>query len=286
MSELEEVKKKLTNRIGKIDDYLAKTAKFVEITPILQKLKEDTETSLKILNEIPEDIAIEYAPKWLRMEIENVKILDNSIPTLPAVTDFSIRALDTSGSVTPYIMDMSNSIPFQFDNSVRPIWADNVITIVSEYSGRVSQREYLPERLNKINKNLGGMFKVALASYDKCKNGILKVDQSAIQLRDVIEQVWGGLTETAKEKNKDTSRNTQNLQIRKEGDRDLVSEILSNEVFPKIKLVQLFQDMYTLHLNFSDSKFGKNPLSTDLPRLSEYYNEWLILLDGISGIVV
>jgi hypothetical protein len=90
----------------------------------------------------------------------------------------------------------------------------------------------------------------------------------------------------AKDKNKDLRRNTNDLQLRKEGDRNLVSEILASETFPQNRLNPLLSELYALHYKLSDTRFGKNLLNNEFPTLNIYCNEWLALLDAISGIVV
>ena len=289
MSDLEKVKKLLTDRVKKFDDTLTKTAELVEIAPLLQKQKEEDETTLNLINAAPQDFAEENSPRWLRIEIENDKLLSSNLPALPYINPSSVRAIEASGSgtISQYVSAASNLVSsLGFDSTEWPKWANSITAIMDEYSTRVTQREYLPERLDKINRDLGKMFTVAIASYNKSKVGILGIDLCAIHLRDVLQQVWGGLTEMAGNKNKDGSRNTKDLQIKKEGDRDLVADILANEIFPKIKLVSLLSDIYSLHYSLSDTRFGKNPLNKDFPKLNGYYNQWLSLLDGISGIVV
>jgi hypothetical protein len=259
------------------------------MVPSLQKLKEENETAMKIINSLPEDVAEEIAPRLLFREIQNDKILSVNIPSLPFLMPEALRVIESStgGTISPYISSASAVVSSCTENrGSKPDWTKYVTVIMDEYSAKVAQQNYLPERLQRINRDLGKQFNIALRSFNKCKNGIIKVNSVAIDLRDVLQQVWGGLSAMAKDKNKDLRRNTNDLQLRKEGDRNLVSEILASETFPQNRLNPLLSELYALHYKLSDTRFGKNLLNNEFPTLNIYCNEWLALLDAISGIVV
>ncbi|MFH1446879.1 MAG: hypothetical protein ABIG43_05665 [Chloroflexota bacterium] len=288
MSDSDEVKNILRNRINRTDDQLTGILKLAESVPALQNLKDNSEISLNIYNELPKDYAEEIAPGLLSQEREFDDILNQNNPAIPDISPMFVKAAEKSGgTVTPYIVSGSNLV-MEYTNPAKPKpdWVSKVTKIIDEHSTKVQQSEYLPNRLNKINRNLGKMYKVANGSYVKCKNRIVTIDQSAMQLRDVLQQVWGGLAEMARNRNIDKNLNLQNLAFKKEGDRYNIACILANEVFPKLRLVGLLNDSHSLYSNLSATEFGKNPLNEDIDRLNEYYNQWLSLLDGISGIVL
>lgn len=289
MNEIDEVKKILQKRISTENDALTNIAKLVEIVPVLQQQKEEDEFTLNLINTFPKDYSEENAPRWLVLERENDMLISDSIPTLSAIPRFAFQVLSTSssGTASPYITSGSNLIsPFQANPGPKPIWFEPLSVMLEEHTNQVTQKEYIPIRLNKLNNNLGELFTVAWSSFQKCKNGVLSVDLCANHLRAVIQQVWGGLTTMAASKNADPKINTNNLQLSKKGDREKVSSILATKIFPKTKLISLIDEMFDLHYKLSDTRFGKNPLNRDFPLLKIYYGLWLSLMDSISAIVI
>jgi len=289
MSYSKRLKKKIQNRIKKTDKVTSSIKDLIDLVPILQRKKEDDQTSLEILNNLPKDIVEESAPRWLRLEEENDKSFYANLPAIPKVTQANVSELASTagGTATPYVYGASYILgTYNLNWDDKPKWAENVDGIIGEHSKRIAQREYLPGRLDLINRDLGKAYVVALASYDKCRNGLVTVDQAAVQLRDILQQVWGGLSEMASNKNKDPKRNTKHLELKNEGNRDLVADILATEAFPKVRLTQLLSEMNSLSINISRTDFLKNPLNTDFPSLNNYFNQWISLLDGVSSIVL
>lgn len=289
MNESMRLKRILSDRIAKEDEVLRRTTEWVEIAPFIQMQKEQDETSLAILNSVPEEIAEEIAPKLLQIEEENNKIIVANLPDIPSPRVMAIKELSTTGSgtVTPYVSAITNiMIPYNPVAEKQPEWVKESIVIIGNHTHRVAQREYIPQRLDKLNPNLGKMCREAFYSFNRCQNGIIGVDVSANHFRDILQQIWGGLVSMTDVTNKNSNRNTKNLQLRKEGDRNLVADILATDIFPKRKLLALLSDMYDLYYNLSDTKFGKNILNRDFPRLKTYYTQWLTILDGISGLLI
>jgi hypothetical protein len=288
MSESDDLKKIITDRISRSKDTLEKTSKLVEMTPLISDQIDEDETALKLINTFPPDLVEESAPSWLKVEIERDRLLVAHIPTLPAIGEFTLRALVSSGSATvaSYSSTGSNVIShYASPYSERPEWVNKVGTILEEHTNKINQKNYLPDRLNKINIKLGDAFNVAKVSFNKCQNRMITVDQCAIQLRSVLQQVWGGLLKIAKSKNVNQRINTKDLALKREKDREIVASILETETFPKLTLVNILNDIYDLHFHLSATNFGKNPLNTDFPMLKVYYGNWLSQLDAISGLV-
>jgi len=112
------------------------------------------------------------------------------------------------------------------------------------------------------------------------------VDATAIQMRGILDQIWGGLINLARKKNTNPRIQITDLQFRKLGDRNTISEILNSDFFPKHKLSKLLDDAYKLSSNLSDRHFGKDPLNQDRDTLNLYYSQWISIINDISGIVV
>ena len=88
-----------------------------------------------------------------------------------------------------------------------------------------AKKEDLPPRLDKINENLGDMFTIALQNFEKTNIGLGMVHQSAIDLRAVLQQLWGGVVALAREKDP-ASTKKHRFEMAKDGDRILVAECL------------------------------------------------------------
>lgn len=288
MGDFEELVNKLNDDIELSNDYLNKTTKLVEGVPHVQRWKEGKETSLKILYGLPKDRAEELAPLFLSWEKASDNVIKSAFPVVTDVSPLFIQAVESSsGSPTPYIVNATNAaLEYEYSNDVIPEWVPKVTAVIDAHTQKIQQEDYLPKRLNKIYSDLGKMYEIAVESFHKCQAKIIGIDQSAIQLRGVIEKVWSGLVYMARQKNTNPKLNMKYLELKKQGDQDLVATILETTLFPKIKILELLDNAYLLHKNISDSKFGKNILGKDMTTLDLYYDQWITFLDGISGIVV
>lgn len=289
MRDSDKLKKVITDRIQQEDDTLKKIAKLIEISPIIQQQKDEDQTSLELINTMPEDFVEEMSGRWLSLELERKNFLEKIWPDLPEINPnfVPISLTSASGTASPYITSGSNLVQsFILEERELPDWANHTSIIVNNFTSKVEQRNYLPGRLNIINSNLGDLFIIAQNTFRKCQNNIIGVDLCAIHLRDVIQQLWGGLTAKASSINTNKRINTSGLKLKKPGDRDLVAEILSKEIFSKNRMILLFSDLYNLHYKLSDTRFGKNPLNKDVVLLKSYYNQWLSLIDAISAISI
>ncbi len=288
MSDLDNLEKKLKRDVSLSNDYLKKASKIAEAVPSMQRWKDRKETSLKIVQGLPKEVAEELAPSLLTWEDENDKAIKLHLPVLPDTSQLFINAVDSSsGSITPYIVNATNTI-FAYESSVdeNTDWIAGVKETITQHTLMIQQEGYLPSRLQKINNNLGTMYKIANDSVLKSQNNIIGIDQSAIQMRNVLEQVWGGLVDIARKKNSNPTINMKYLEMKKLGDRELVATLLSTNLFPKLKILELLSKLYDLHQKLSDRQFGKNILARNLPRLISYHNQWITLLDDISGLVI
>ncbi|BBB47133.1 hypothetical protein [Pelolinea submarina] len=285
MSDLDELERKLQKDIDKSDDILKKVSKLNNIIPNVQRFKDEKITNLRIVKGLPKDIAEELAPSLLTWENKNDEIIGSVFPIISDISPLFIESIEsTAGSTGPYIVNATN-IAMQYinPNNQHPEWVDNILKTTTEYTDGVQKRDQLTANLNRINTNLGEMFTEANASFIKSKNKIISVDQSAMHMRNVIQQVWGGFAELSRQKNRDTRLNPNiRLELNKEAHRIMVAEILANQLYPKIKLEELFSDASQLYKNLSDNNFGKNILGNDIERLVIYHSQWITFLDGIS----
>jgi hypothetical protein len=141
----------------------------------------------------------------------------------------------------------------------------------------------LPPRLNRINRNLGKKFRVAQQSYDKAKNGIVGIDQAAIQFRDVLEQLWGGLVVLIRKK-EPRKYNKADLKLNATGKR-IAIECLAADTVSKQKLTNLLEIVSKIHNEISETDFGKNPLTKDMDKLTEVYDLWTTVVSDIADYI-
>jgi hypothetical protein len=285
MNDYEEVEKKLKKDIDQYDDILKKTSNLVEAVPYIQRLKEDKEISLKILRGLPIDIAEELSPSLLALENKNDEAVKPILPVIQDISPLFIKTVESSsGSATPYIVNATNiAMDYQNPGLGNPDWIDFLFETVTEFIDKIQLEQELPNRLNKINTNLGEMFIKANESFVKSKNKIITVDQSAMHMRDVIQQVWGGLVAIARQKNLNQKVNVKiRLEIKTESHRRMVADVLANQFYSKTKLEELLNGASQLYYKLSDANFGKNILGNDIEKLTIYHSQWIALLDGIS----
>ncbi len=274
------------NEISAYESYLQK-AKNVELTiPVVQRKIEDAEFRLKIISLIPEDVGEEIASDLLDAQLPNEIHVSSTLPDLPIFDVYQVNSdSDTSGSASAFSSTIT-SITRTFDFGSDEIkWVKDVSATIDSYANKVAQREYLPDRLNLLYPTLGEAFNIALKSIDNCKAGTLGVNLGAMQLRDILNQIWGNLIDKVRNVNATSEIKTSNLEMKKSSDRTLVAEILAPEGYKKFKLSNSLDLLYDLYTKLSDTNFGKNPLSKDLVKLLSYYDQWILLIDDITGIV-
>ena len=287
MDEFETLVRKLEDDSRQYQDMLNGIAGLVEIAPQIQHLKDDTEIKRALLHKVPRDKTKLKLNEFLKHEEGEDRILKPILPSITQVDKLFVQAVEgTAGSPTNYVVMATNAIleneaSAETDN----VWVYDVQKIVEEHTKNIQQRTNLPERLNRLNRNLGESFKVVQDSFAKSQNKIAGVDATAIQMRGILYQIWGGILNIARVKNINSRIQVDNLEFKKPKDRILVSDILKTDLFPKTKLSSLLDDAYKLSSNLSDRHFGKDPLNQNREKLKIYYSQWISIINDISGIV-
>ena len=95
----------------------------------------------------------ESAPSWLKVEKERDRFLVAHMPTLPTIGEYTLRALisSTGATVSSYSSTGSNVISqYRSTRSDRPEWVDSVANILEEHTKKINQKNYLPDRLEKL----------------------------------------------------------------------------------------------------------------------------------------
>ena len=246
MSEVDELKNSIKKEIEECDEFLERTKNIVHLVPFIQERKQEAEAKYTALNVMPEDVLSELAPKLLPVQLSEQKRLEDFLPRVPQVDSERTQHYLVSGSTAAFYETMIT--PFPSELGV-PVWVVPASKSFDLLAQQKAKKNTLPSILDKLKQNLGGMFTIADESFEKSKGGILGVDQAAIQMRDVIQQVWVGLTNHTKRKCPKDIKG-QHLELKKTAHREIVANCLA--ISQENRNLQLLLDnLFDLHSKLS-----------------------------------
>ncbi len=296
MSQKEEWKKLIENKIELRKELIKNVKELSDLATEAEERNKEDEAKLFFVEHMPEQILIERGQPLFLFEKHDEDQLNRCLPGLSKVTSDVRGYMNSSGTtaassyaeiietyrssapgegITPFTVDFT---PLE-SNSI-----EEVSIVFSDLAEEKSKKENLPSRLNKINKSLGDMFTIALQNYDKTKIGLGMVHQSAMDLRAVLQQLWGGLVDLARRINPVMTKNHR-FEMAKQGDRIFVVECLLTDEIEKKKLVSSLDISAKLYSDFSDGGFGKNLLGNDKERLNRLYKLWILTINDIANAV-
>lgn len=274
--------KSLENEKKQYDDFLIGAKEIDELIPHIQERKKETDAKLKFVQAAPEDFLIELGEPLFTFQKHDEEQATDFVPKFPTLTSFARGFIASGTASTSAYAEMSYNLQtYNVDNNQE--WVAPVNSIFASLAEEKSTKADLPSRLDKINGRLGEMFSVAVNSFEKARSEILGVDQSAIQLRDVLQHLWGGLANLARAKNpaiKDSK-----LELGSKRHRGFVSESITKDGLDKEKTFALLGIMAEISSELSQTNFGKNPLSTDVKKLEGLYTRWLLVIDDVASYV-
>lgn len=288
MIQKEEWKKSIKNEIEQCNDYLKNAKDISDFSTNIEEKKKDAEAKLLFVEGMPESILTELGGTLFTNQKSDEEQLKLHIPGLPSINSESRRyfTYGTSDSSAYYEIVHAICLPSEH-SSTR--WAfsqieiesiDTVNKAYSELAEDKAKRQNLPPLLDKIKYKLGDEFLVTINNYDKAKSRIVGIDQSAIQMRDVIEHLWGGLVNLARTVGP-PKYNDVKLKIDQKGKMIVVNCIIS-DVIEKRKLILLLDNLSNIKSEISDSNFGKNPLTDDMNKLEDIYHRWILVISDIA----
>ncbi|MBE0573434.1 hypothetical protein IH575_00825 [Candidatus Dojkabacteria bacterium] len=292
MSEKEEWKKSLENEIEHYDDYLKKAKDITDLVSDVEQKKEEAETKLLFVNSMPEPILSELGGILFVFQKHDEEQLKLHLPVLPTITPETSRYMSTGTSTSSGYFDIiqtyrhSDAVIQSTEETfpaIDPESVSKVYIAFTDLADKKSKKTSLPPVLDRINKDLGSKFIVAQQSYEKAKNGIVGIDQSAIQLRDILEQLWGGLVNLVRQKDPRKYKGS-GLNLDTKGKAIVVANLATDEINAK-KLTLLLETVSTIKYQLSETNFGKNPLTKDLDKLTKLYNEWMLVVTDIADFV-
>lgn len=289
MSQREEWKKSIKNKIKKREEFIGNVKELSDLAAEANEQNKEDEAKLLFVENMPESLLAERGQSLFLFEKHQEEQLGRYLPGLSHVTSEARKYINISGTssssaymeiVQTYRLSDEVSIPFNGDAfSINAEPVEIVYTAFADLAEAKSKKTNLPPRLNKINQNLGEMFTIATQNYQKAQIGLMLVHQSAMDLRAVLQQVWGGLVALARKKD---SRNLKNhTESRKESDRIIVAEcLIADEVERKILITSL-DNLAKLYSDLSEGNFGKNVLGDDKVKLNGLYKLWILTISDI-----
>lgn len=287
MSDSDELKKSLENEIHQYDDFLSKTKEYADIAPFVFQRKQEAEAKITFLDHAPEDFLSEFAPSMLLIQKNDEKQIATFLPALPGLTvEAKSYIASTSGTSTAYMSAAYGAVEYYSEQGQDTNWFSPVAVAFTDLAAMKSRNRYLPERLNRINAELGRMYVIANDSVSKARSEIITVDQAVMHMRDVLQQLWGGLADLANKLRSEEFRSIQHKQLKKENHRNVVARCLATNEDEHQKFVLNLDGMAKLHIELSDTSIGKNPLSIDISRMNGLYDRWVILIDDLSNLVI
>jgi len=125
--------------------------------------------------------------------------------------------------------------------------------------------------------------KFTLKTVDIARAGLIGPDVGTFHMRDVIDSFWGGVANLSRTRNPKMFRDRKNIERGKEKCRELVAECWTSDENEKKNLVVKLDNLNTLYGEMSDTQTGKNILATDINKMNEFYDRWVLLLDNLVG---
>lgn len=249
---------------------------------------------MSFVENMPDSILIERGKPLFLIEKHDEEKLETYLPSLTQFTAQAKKLVfssDSTGTSSAY-MDIaktyrvSDAVLHPYTASFTPEEAQSVETVYATFSDLAeekSKKENLPPRLNKINENLGDALILAVENYEKSQIGLILVHQSAMDLRAVLQQLWGGLVVLTRKKNAQILKNR--TEMKKDADRSIVAECLIDDEVEKKKLISSLDIMARLYSDLSTTDFGKNILGDDKEKLAEIYKLWILTIDDTANSV-
>lgn len=289
MSRKPEWKKSLENKIKARKELIRKVKEWAEIAADAEEANKKDEAKLYFVEHMPEEILDERGETLFLFESHDEKWLMNQLPNLPEVTS-SLRTSMHSGTAdsSEYLaiaqsyrrstaIDNSYSLPFSQEQTEK---IEQVYQVFSDLADETAKKERLPGRLNRINRELGEKFTITIRNYQKANAEIMGIDQSAIQMRSILEQLWGGMIILAKKNIPNTYKDSR-LALQKENHRRIVVDALVSDDVERKNLILSLDKMASLATTFSNTQFGKNQAAKDIEKLNESYRVWILTIDDV-----
>lgn len=209
MAKKEVWKKILEDKIASRNKMIARIKELGKLAADAEEQNKKDKAKLFFVENMPDSVINERGESLYLFEKHDEERLNKFLPDLPSVTQEVKTYMNSGTSDSSEYLAISQTYrksnfentPYAFpftQNEFESI--EKVYTVFFDLAAETSKKESLPPRLNKINRKLGDKFKITIESYEKAKVDIVGVDQAAIQMRSLLEQLWGGLIKLVKDK--------------------------------------------------------------------------------------
>jgi hypothetical protein len=279
VSSRDELNQSLDAEIEGYDKYLKDTRKRIDLAQHVLERKKEAEAKRVFVRFVPDELLDEVGDRLLVIQQNESK---RSIALLAGLGEVSSEAQWYLGSGTASssaYLGMAETVKVYEASEIKPEWTGPVIAAYSELADEKAKKVSLPKRLNKIGKKLGDSFNIAQQSVEKARAELIGIDQAAIQLRDVLQQLWGCLANWVRDncpQYKDSE-----LELGREKHRGFAIECLANDDASNVQFTYLLENMASIHEEISETQFGKNPLTNNSAKLIGLYRRWILVVDDV-----
>ncbi len=276
MSESDELKKSIEEEIEQCEDFLKKASDISEIITSVQERKEEAEAKAEAINSLPDDVLDEVAPQMLHFQTKDRERLLNTLPILPDIDVVYTRAILSIGSTSSDIELIASFVRTQ---PVLPDWAITFMKPFNELADKQDRVSRIRDFYSHVQSFLGGLIDLALETTSRARGGGTNVDHACMRLRDVLEKVWGEISDMARSK-LPVGERKRRLSHGTVSHRRIVAESLSPTIELIDDLKELLENLSKLHSDLS--KGSKDPFNNDLEYLEDVYFRWILHLFNLS----
>lgn len=280
MSKSDGMRQSVEEESKQVDELIRKVKEISDSAPKLEQRKRETEAKRIAINNMPEDVLEENAPRLLLFQQHDKARLASALDGLEGAYLGINAVTSTSGSASVFsavveVVGHATSI-----QGPVPDWARPVQGIFVSLAEEKARQEDLPLFLEQLHPSLGDQLRAALDSFEKAQSGIVGVDQAANRLRSVIQQVWGNLVAHARQQcEHDIGARPE---FRTSSDREKVAKCLAKPDSFKV-LVASLDELWELYKELSPE--AKKIFGGDMKRLKELKAHWLLQLDRLRGLI-
>jgi len=269
----DELKKAIQKDIESSDDALKAIKALSDIAPDIENRKKELGVLLDTVKKMPDEIAEEIAPRLLIVHRDGYEQFQAKMPKIFQFDYSNLSVNSTSGTASIYHAEISSL----YKSHPTETWAKDSIASFDQLATEKATKSSLLINLGKLDANLPHLFSALVDSYEKSKSGIVGLDNAAIRIRDLIQQLWGTLVSKTKLKCGAQIGNNR-LELNKLSHREKVARCISNRDNYNELLIVLNQ-LSQLHLDLS--KPGKDPMFSDRDLLNDFYTRAILQIDAL-----
>ncbi len=222
MSDTDDLEKSLENEVRLYDEFLHNYDENSKLVPGVLRRRKEAITKLTVVRFAPKDALDEISPMLVNLQQYDELRVQTYLPILPEVSKESLQYISgSSGTSSAYSGAAVFISTYKAEQGENIDWLKPIEVAFADLAIEKIRDSTLPKQLEQIYPGLGVIFTTARNSAEAAKAGVGMVDQAAIHMRDVIEQLWGGMVASAKQRAPRSFRNDQHIELKKERHRSL-----------------------------------------------------------------